>query len=181
MLQWDIRQASALRPAAERRYDALGLRATMLQFALFAGVVTLAGTWLPVAGTRVADEMGWSRTFVGTLLVAGATSLPEVVVTLAALRLRALDMAIGGLLGSNLFDLLIIAVDDLFYTRGPLLADAAPVHAGTAVAAVVMSGLVMVGLVLRPQGRLLRVFSWISVGLLAVYALNATLVFLMGT
>ena len=72
-----------------------------LRFGLFAGIVAVAGIWLPVVGARIADEMGWSRTFVGTLLIAGATSLPEVVVTLAALRLRALDMAIGGLLGAT--------------------------------------------------------------------------------
>ncbi len=177
IFSYEQRQASALRPAAERRYDALGLRATMLQFALFAGVVTLAGTWLPVAGTRVADEMGWSRTFVGTLLVAGATSLPEVVVTLAALRLRALDMAIGGLLGSNLFDLLIIAVDDLFYTRGPLLAEVSPVHAVTAFSAVMMSGAVIVGLVYRPRRRLMRAMSVVSAALLAVYLVNVYVLF----
>ena len=135
-------------------------------------VVTLAGTWLPIVGTRIADEMGWSRTFVGTLLVAGATSLPEVVVTLAALRLRALDMAIGGLLGSSLFDLLIIAVDDVFYTRGSLLADVSPVHAVTAFSAVMMSGAVIVGLVYRPRRRLLGTMSVVSAALLAVYLVN---------
>jgi cation:H+ antiporter len=101
-------------------------------------------------------------------------------VTLSALRLRALDMAIGNLLGSNLFNVTILAIDDLFYTRGPLLADASPVHGGTAIAAVVMSGLVMIGLVMRPQGRELRVLSWVSAGLLATYLFNAALVFLYG-
>ena len=65
-------------------------------------------------------------------------------------------------------------------TRGPLLADAAPVHAGTAVAAIVMTGLVMIGLVMRPQGRVLRALSWVSVGLLATYVLTAALAFLHG-
>jgi cation:H+ antiporter len=101
-------------------------------------------------------------------------------VTLSALRLRALDMAIGNLLGSNLFNVMILAIDDLFYTRGPLLADASPVHGGTAIAAMVMSGLVMIGLVMRPQGRELRVLSWGSAGLLATYLLNAALVFVHG-
>jgi len=104
---------------------------------------------------------------------------PEI--CLSALRLRALDMAIGNLLGSNLFNVTILAIDDVFNTPGPLLADASPVHAGTAVAAVIMSGLVMIGLVMRPQGRVLRVVSWVSVGLLATYVLNAALVFLHGT
>jgi cation:H+ antiporter len=64
--------------------------------------------------------------------------------------------------------------------RGPLLADAAAVHAGTAVTALVMTGLVIIGLVMRPQGRTLRVVSWISVGLVAAYVMNAALVYLGG-
>lgn len=164
----------------EGRYDAITLRRAALQFAVFAGIVTLAGIWLPVAGARIADEMGWSRTFTGTLLVAGATSLPELVVTLAALRLRALDMAIGGLLGSNLFDLLIVAIDDVFYTRGPLLSDVSPVHALTAFSAVMMSGAVVIGLVYRPRRRLLRTMSVVSVALLTVYLANVYVLFVHG-
>lgn len=98
----------------------------------------------------------------------------------AALRLGALDMAIGNLLGSNLFNVVILAVDDLACTRGPLLADVAPVHAGTAATALVMTGLVIVGLAMRPQGRVLRVASWVSVGLVAAYGINAGLLFLAG-
>lgn len=177
VFSYEQRQAKTQPPAGERRYDALTLRVAALQFAFFAGIVTLAGVWLPLAGTRIADEMGWSLTFVGTLLVAGATSLPEVVVTLAALRLRALDMAIGGLLGSNLFDLLIVAVDDVFYTRGSLLADVSPVHAVTAFSAVMMSGAVIIGLVYRPRRRLLRTMSVVSAALVAVYLVNVYVLF----
>jgi cation:H+ antiporter len=160
-------------PGAQRR--------DMLRFGAAAAVVLAAGSWLPGLADRLASEMGWSRSFVGTLFMALVTTMPEMAVTLSALRLGALDMAIGNLLGSNLFNLTILAVDDAFYTRGPLLADAAPVHIGSAAAAIVMTGLVMVGLLMRPQGRVLRVLSWISVGLVAAYGLNAAFVFLHGT
>ena len=167
-----------IEPAAgQERYVGLSLRSASLSFAAFAGVVAVAGIWLPVAGSRIADEMGWTRTFVGTLLVAGATSLPEIVVTLAALRLRALDMAIGGLLGSNLFDLLIVAVDDVFYVKGPILADVSSVHAVTAFSAVMMSGAVIVGLVYRPRQRYLRTMTVVSAALLAVYLINIYVLF----
>ena len=106
------------------------------------------------------------------------TTLPEMAVTLSALRLGALDMAIGNLLGSSLFNVMILAVDDLFYRRGPLLAAADPVHAGTAVTAMLMSGLVVIGLVMRPQGRVLRVLSWVSIALGVAYLLNAALIYL---
>jgi cation:H+ antiporter len=149
-------------------------------FGLAALVVLAAGTWLPQVADELAQAMGLSRSFVGTVLMAVVTTLPEMAVTLGALRLGALDMAIGNLLGSNLFNVAILAVDDAFHVRGPLLADAAPVHAGTAVTALVMTGLVIIGLVMRPKGRALRVLSWVSLGLVATYVVNAALVYLGG-
>lgn len=170
-------QARPPEPAAPPRPGSLSLRSAAGQFAICAGIVTFAGTWLPWVGGRLADHMGWSSTFVGTLLVAGTTSLPEVVVTLTALRLRALDMAMAGLLGSNLFDLAIVAVDDVFYTPGPILADVSPMHALTAFTAAMMSGAVIVGLVLRPHRRLLRTLSVVSAALLTMYLLNVFLLY----
>lgn len=150
------------------------------RFGLAALVVLVAGSWLPGVADALAQALGLSRSFVGTVLMAVVTTLPEMTVTLGALRLGALDMAIGNLLGSNLFNVAILAVDDAFYVRGPLFADAASVHAGTAVTALVMTGLVIIGLVMRPQGRALRVLSWISVALAATYVVNAALVYLGG-
>ncbi len=171
-------RAPASEPAP--RYADISLRQTILQFALLAVVVAVAGAWLPFIGVRIADEMGWTRTFVGTLFVAGATSLPEVVVTVAALRLGALDMAIASLLGSNLFDVLIIALDDVLYAKGPLLADASPVHAVTAFTAVMMSGAVIVGLAYRSPRLWLRVPGLVSLALLAMYLLNVYVLFIHG-
>jgi cation:H+ antiporter len=148
------------------------------RFALAALAVLAAGSWLPALADALSQSLGLSRSFVGTVFMALVTTLPEMAVTVSALRLGALDMAIGNLLGSNLFNVTILAIDDLFYRHRPLLADAAPVHAGTAVAGVMMTGLVMIGLVMRPRGRVLRVTSWISIGLVAAYGLNAALVFL---
>ncbi len=151
------------------------LRRAWRRFALSAAVVLAAGSWLPGVADQLAGALGLSRSFVGTVFMAVATTLPEMAVTVGALRLGALDMAIGNLLGSNLFNVAILAVDDLFHRPGALLADAAPVHAATAVTAMAMTGLVMIGLVLRPQGRVLRGASWVSIGLLVAYLLNAVL------
>jgi cation:H+ antiporter len=157
------------------------LRHEWRRFALAALVVLAAGSWLPEAADTLARSLGISRSFAGTVLMSLVTTLPEMAVTLAALRLGALDMAIGNLLGSNLFNVVILAVDDAFYVRGPLLADVSTVHAGTAVTAMLMTGLVTIGLVMRPKGRALRVLSWVSVGLVAAYGINAALVYVGGT
>ena len=150
------------------------------RFALAALVVLGAGVWLSTLAEQVSQAVGWNRSFVGTLFMAAVTTLPEVAVTLSALRLGALDMAIGNLLGSNLFNVAILAIDDAAYVRHALLADSSPAHAGTAMAGVVMTGLVIIGLVVRPRGRVLRVGSWVSIGMAATYLLAATLVFIQG-
>lgn len=67
-------------------------------------------------------------------------------VTVSALRLRAVDMAIGNLLGSNLFDVLILAIDDIVYSKGPLLRAVSSAHAVTAFAAAIMSGIFIVAM-----------------------------------
>ncbi len=150
------------------------------RFVLAASVVAGAGIWLPFVATDLAHAMGWNKSFVGSLFVAMATSLPELAVTLSALRMGALDMAIGNLLGSNLFNVLIIAIDDLFYRPGALLAAVSPVHSVTVGSAITMTGLAMVGLFFRPGGRVLRAISWVSLGLIAMYLLNTYVLYLHG-
>ena len=156
------------------------LRTAVTRFALAACVVAGVGIWLPFVATDLANAMAWNKSFVGSLFVALVTSLPELAVTLSALRLGALDMAIGNLLGSNLFNVVIIALDHLFYLPGVLLADVSPVHAVTAGSAITMTGLAMVGLFFKPGSRVLRAVGWVSLGLVAMYLLNSYLLYLHG-
>jgi cation:H+ antiporter len=150
------------------------------RFALAALAVLAAGSWLPVLAEQIVAATGWHRSLVGTLLMAFVTTLPEIAVTLSALRMGATDMAVGNLLGSNLFNAVVLAVDDAAHAGGALLADADAAHAGTAVAAMVMTALVMVGLLVRPRQRVLRLASWVSVGLVATYLLAAALLLVRG-
>ncbi len=156
------------------------LRIAVIRYLAAAAVVVVAGAWLPFVGVEIAEVMGWRTTFVGTLLIAGATSLPELVVTISALRLGALDMAIANLLGSNLFDVLILAIDDIFYVQGPLLSAVSATHAITAFAAVIMSGILIVALLYRPATRFHGTIGWVSLSLLMVYLLSSYAVYLHG-
>ncbi len=156
------------------------LRQALARFGTAAVVVLGAGLWLPLVAVELSSIMGWNRSFVGSLFVAIATSLPELAVTLSALRLGALDMAIGNLLGSNLFNVAILGVDDLFYRQGSLFADVSVVHAVTAGSAIIMTGLALIGLFLRPGSRVLRAVGWVSIGLVAIYLLNSYILYLHG-
>ncbi|MFZ3033712.1 MAG: hypothetical protein WA138_06850 [Parvibaculum sp.] len=158
----------------------MSLREAVLRYLGAAGVVALAGSWLPFIGQNLADLMGWQESFVGTLLIGGATSAPEFVVTISAFRLGAVDMAIGNVLGSNLFDILILAIDDIFYTKGALLSSVAPAHAVTAFGAMIMSGIFIVALLYRPETRLRGTIGWVSLSLLVVYVFSSYAIYMHG-
>ena len=177
---YERRTLSEFVEASAERYPGITLRSAVKGYAQAATAVVLAGSWLPFVAKDISDMMGWGQSFVGTLLVAAVTSAPEAAVTISALRIGALDMAIANLLGSNLFDIIILAVDDVFYTRGPLLAHVETSHALTAFTAVMMSALVIVGLVFRPQGRVVLGLTWISLGLFLLYILNTWVLFQHG-
>jgi len=166
--------------AAAARYPGITLRRAWAGYLAAAAAIVAAGSWLPFVALDLAELMGWGQSFVGTLLVAAITSAPEVAVTLSALRIGAVDMAIANLLGSNLFNIAILAVDDVFYSPGPLLAAVSPSHVMTALTAVMMSALVIVGLIYRPRGRAVLGLSWISIGLFLLYLLNTWFLYQYG-
>ena len=162
------------------RYPEIKLQRAIIGYCLAALVVIISAAWLPFVGSMLAAKMGWHKSFVGTLFIAFATSVPELVVTIAAVSIGSLDMAIANLFGSNLFDMLIIAIDDLLYKKGPILASVAPIHAITAVSAMVMSGTAIIGLLYRPSGRVLKTVGWSSIFLLLIYLVNAYALYLHG-
>lgn len=180
LYRYEQMQALPTAEVAPPRYKKTTLTQAVQGYALAAVLVVAAGLWLPFVGRAIAQSMGWGEGFVGTLLVAAVTSLPEAVVALAAMRLGALDMALGNLFGSNLFNMVVLALDDLFYRPGPLLAAVAPAHAVSALSAMVMSGIAIVGLFYRPPQRVLRTVGWTSLLLLAVYLFNTFSMYLYG-
>jgi len=161
-------------------YPDTSLKQAVRGYAMAAMAVVAAGIWLPFIAKDLAVVMAWEQSFVGTLFVAAITSAPEVVVTVTALHMGAVDLAIGNLFGSNMFNIALLAIDDLAYLPGPLLADVSLTHATSAFSAMMMSGLAVVGLVLRPQSRVFRTVSWISLLLLVIYLLNTMFLYLHG-
>ncbi|MCB2077278.1 MAG: sodium:calcium antiporter [Novosphingobium sp.] len=158
----------------------LPLSSALVRYAFAGGVIAVTGFWLPFVGLDLAAAMGWKTSFVGTLFVAAATSLPEFIVAVSALRMGSADMAIGNLLGSNLIAILVIAIDDIAYRQGSLLADVSPAHAVTAFAGAMMAGICIVALLYRPGNRFFGVVGWVSLALLSVYLLSSYAVYLHG-
>ena len=140
-----------------------------LMFGLGVLGVLVLGVWLSSIADQIAKTTGLASSFVGNLFLAASTSLPEVVVSLAAVRLGALDLAVGNVLGSNLFNIAIIPVYDFAYRSGSLWANLQPVHAFAGLMVVAMSSVVIVSLIYRTSPKTPYRFNWDGAALLAMY------------
>jgi cation:H+ antiporter len=143
----------------EMFYPDLTLAQAAGKFGLHALVVIGAAIWLPQVAENLTIITGWQVTLVGTVFVAAVTTMPELVVTVSAMRLGAVDLAVGDLLGSLLVNIAILGGLDFLYTTGPLLRAVAPEHAVTVLVAVLMTGITVAELVYRPQKKTLRYLS----------------------
>ncbi|HEX9757528.1 MAG TPA: sodium:calcium antiporter [Nitrospiria bacterium] len=144
---------------------------------LNAGVIIAAGMWLPYIGNRISEVTGWGDTFVGTLLVAASTSLPEIVTSFSALRLGAPDLAVANLLGSNLFNMAVLSLDDFAYLKGPLLSHVSFTHLISVFSALMMTGVCIVGVLFRAPKKELGFLSWEGFALMILYIFNALILF----
>ncbi len=160
------------------RYDKISLKHAYAQYAWNAVLVVGAATYLPHLGDQIAEMTGLGRTFVGSIFIALTTSLPELVVSVSALRLEAVDLVFGNLLGSNLFNMAILALDDLCYFKAPLFTTAAPGHIVTASAAMAMTAVAVIGLIYRVS-RKRFLFAWDSLAIVLVYLYGVTVVYLL--
>jgi cation:H+ antiporter len=181
MLRYEHRELLSV-PLAEGEepptlYQDISMRRAITVFALAALATAGAGTWLAFIGNELSMATGLEASFVGTLFLAFATSTPEIVVSVSALRLGAPDMAVGNVLGSNLFNMgVVLVVDDLFYTAGPILSAASSDHIFTAVIAMLISAIVIIGVVFRPR---FRPRSWISIDTVAIVLLYIGAMFVL--
>lgn len=135
------------------------IAAIWLSLAAGLAVIGVAGVRFSRHGDIIAGKGSMSRGWVGMILLASVTIAPEVVVAISALPIGAVDLAC---------------------LPGPLFADVSISHAASAFSAMMMSGLAVVGLVLRPASRVLRSVSWVSLMLLVIYLLNTLFLHLYG-
>lgn len=162
--------------AEEYQYQKITLREALWKYSFNALIVVFSAMFLPKVGEKIAEESGLGQTLVGNIFIALSTSLPEVVVSFSAVKMGAIDLAIGNLLGSNLFNLFILAFDDLFFVKGPILAHVSENHLIPALSVIMMTAIVIIALTYKLEKKLL-VLSWDSYILLLLYLFNFMLLY----
>lgn len=143
----------------------MNIRRTVIKFITFAAIIFVSGSALSISGDVMSSTTGISATAVGSILVATATSLPDAVSVFVALRLANVNMAIGTILGSNIFNVLVTAIGDVFYRGGSIWMDTSDQTTIIAIAGFVLTGLVMI-IVKRDRTR--NAFTYMMPSLIVV-------------
>jgi cation:H+ antiporter len=154
------------------------LKKSAVGFVIAATVILFAGPRLASAAATLADLSGLGNSFVGTTFVAISTSLPELVSSLAALRLGAIDLAIGNVFGSNAFNMMLFAPLDIV-CKGSLLANVSTTHLITCLTVIICSQVTLMGQlyqgkersrVLDPNAYLVIALIFASLGMVYAWA-----------
>lgn len=139
-------------------------------FVVLAAILGLAGWVISKTGGQISDRSGLTQTAVGALMTAVATSLPELVTTIAAVRRGALQLAVGGIVGGNTFDVLFLTAADTAYRDGSLYHALTPGDLFWTGTGLVLVSILLLGLIIRerqgPAG-----IGYESLAILLIYAL----------
>ena len=139
-----------------QRYRRRTLSGLWFQFALMASLTGAAGWLLMNSAETLVERTPLSQTLVGTLLTAVFTSLPELVTTLAAIRYGALTLAVGNILGTNCFNVLVIAAADVTYRGGSIYHAITGQQLIWSVIAILLTGILLLGMLRRERYGIAR-------------------------
>jgi cation:H+ antiporter len=129
------------------------LKRTLTALAAAAVVILVASPALAWSAKHLAEATGLGSTFIGTWLLGLCTSLPELATSIAAVRIGALDLAVGTLFGSNSFNMVIFVALDIAYPAGSIFGGLSATHAISGMLAVVLMTLGLAGILYRAERR----------------------------
>lgn len=138
-----------------------------LIFLLTSAVVVYAANQLAKYSDVIAVRTRFGGLFVGTILLAGATSLPELIASISAFQQGVPDLAAGNFLGSNMVNIVLLALVDLLNYQVPLLRSVALTHTLTAIMGILLMTLMAIFI----MGNLPLAIGWVGVDSLIIIAL----------
>ena len=154
----------------------VGLAVAIVAFLASAVAVVYLGTYLAKYGDALASLTGLGRMFVGSILVALATSLPEVSNNITAVRIDNPQLALGDVLGSNMFNMLILGVVALLFGGKRFLRRVAPEQGYLIVLAALLTGMAVLFAVFKSNLTIWQV-GISSIIVLVVYLIGMWFVY----
>ncbi|AXF57234.1 sodium:calcium antiporter [Salicibibacter kimchii] len=151
------------------------LKEAVIGFFAAAITILLAGTLLTYAGDQIAVISGLGSSFVGSFLIATTTSLPEAMSVFIAFKLNNSNLAAASIIGSNLFNMLILCLCDFLYGES-ILQSASTSHMATSVLLTVNSAILCYAIFSR-NGR--NVYLGPSIAIIFFYIVAAVWMFIL--
>lgn len=163
------KNAYARQRAGEQQPGTSGsLPSVIARVAVAATAILLAGFVLSQTGDAIAKQTGLGSSFVGFVLIAVATSLPEVSTALSAARLGHFTMAISDILGTNLLNVGLFFLVDVVAPGDPVFNRVGPFFTFGAVLGIMLTALFAGGMAERRDRTFLRM-GIDSISVLIVY------------
>lgn len=145
-------------------------------FLLLALVVAITGFIVARAGISIVAQTELSETLVGGLMTSVVTSLPELVTVIAAVRVGALTLAVGDIIGGNTFDVLFIAAADVAFAQGSIYHAVTDATIFVLALTVLLTSVLAAGLIYRERTGV----GFEGLAILAIYATGFTVIYLTG-
>jgi len=163
----------------EGNYTTYSLPMTYIKFLITAIIIIFTAVSLAKIANSLADLTGWGTTFMGTIFLAIVTSLPELVTTITAIRIKAFDLAVGIVLGANILNMTIPFFSDIFYSGPAILSVISPQHIISALFCIILTSIAIGSIVYKPKKTMfnLGISAWI---ILLVYFLGIFVIFNIG-
>jgi cation:H+ antiporter len=122
-----------------------------VQFFILVILLAFSGYLLEKSGVALAKAWGIRTVILGTFLTAVITSLPELVITFAAVKRGALTLAVGGIVGGNSFDVLFLGFSDLAYREGSIYHTLSSDQLSYLGLTILMNAVLLMGLIRREK------------------------------
>lgn len=162
------------------KYNTISLKTAGIRYAISALVIAGAGIWLAYVGEDLSALLGLGQNFIGSLFLGFATTLPEITVSIVAIRLGAKELAVANMLGSNLFNMTIIFINDIFYRKAPIFEVISFEHIFTAFVVILMTVILITGLILKPKKKTKIGLSIYAIALILLFITGAYINFILG-
>ncbi|SFG40486.1 cation:H+ antiporter [Halobacillus alkaliphilus] len=158
-----------------KKYSEYTYKQVLFHFIVSAVLIMIIGSVLTITAERISAITGIGASFIGAFLVAISTSLPDAVSVGTALKLRNFNLGISSLLGSNAFNLMILAITDLMYFKGNLLQGTSPANILTGAASILFILLIIFSITRRKAKP--WTYLWPSFLIIASYFVTTYFVF----
>jgi cation:H+ antiporter len=174
---WEPRITRQTSQEKERGRNERATSRDWLAFATLAAAVAASGWVIAMSGIALSAHLGIQESVVGGVFTAVSTSLPELVIAVAAVRRGALALAVGDVIGGNSFDVLFLSFSDALYREGSLYAALGGDELLWIAVTILMSAVLMMGLLRREK------FGFANIGfesslVLGLYAITLAAILL---